>query len=136
MLTPQQELALRGFIMSLLVTGLMLWVVCMATSCQSRGDTRLVAPIITTVSFTGSMNPEFGGGERVLIDICPFNEALLGRVVVSWREAKKLNVMHRVIGLKTQDGRVAGLILKGDNNPERDPYITTLAEFVGCVAKL
>jgi hypothetical protein len=82
------------------------------------------------------MRPAFSGGELIAINPCSFDESLKGRVVVTWRAGSESNVMHRVIGFRYGSHGIDGLILKGDANRERDPYVTTLAEFVGCVEKL
>lgn len=96
--------------------------------------TRMTAPGLTKVSFTGSMRPTLKGGEILSVKATPFEDVKLGDVIITWWEGRKINVIHRVIAfVYDHEGKVAGFVTKGDGNAERDVVITTRTEYVGVV---
>jgi signal peptidase I len=103
-----------------------------ATGCQSApAATRLVAPTFTYVAHTGSMAPGIRGGEGVAITDCLISDVQRGDLIVSWWAAKELNVLHRVIKVRNTATGI-GLVTKGDANPVRDTFMTTVENFIGC----
>lgn len=93
------------------------------------GQVRIHPPVVTSVGLTGSMKPFFIGGEMIYVTHCDFDKVAIGDVVVVWWAGRELNVIHRLIGRKS-DG---SMITKGDANPERDSHITAEKDFVGCI---
>lgn len=105
------------------------------SSCSKRPtpEKRIVAPAFSTVSFTGSMQPMYKGGETILIMQKNFDKLEVGMVVVVWWEARELNVIHQIIS----KGRAANgelyYVTKGINNLQRDNHVLTADNFVGYV---
>jgi len=101
------------------------------SGCQTAPATRrLVAPTFTYVADTGSMRPKIIGGEGVIITRAMISDVSRGDLIVSWWEAKEMNVLHRVVKIRNTALGI-GLVTKGDANPERDVFITTAESFVG-----
>ncbi len=104
------------------------WLLFIATA---RADERIVAPAYAPVTGT-SMLPMFRAGQFVSIRPCMFALVLIGQPIVWFEDARKINVLHSVIAIR-QTAKGRGLVTKGLANAERDPYVVTKANFVGCV---
>ena len=101
---------------------------------MGQPTTRGHAPGYGIVSFTGSMKPTFQGGEIFGIAKWPFEDVQVGEIIVVWWEGLQINVVHRVIAIRhDRDGKVVGLVTKGDANMSRDHVICTKENFVGLV---
>lgn len=100
-----------------------------------KGDLRIIPPYDTTVGFTGSMEPEYHGGEKIRIIPADFDSLQIGEDIVAYWEARGLNVFHRILAIRiTSEGR--GYVTKGLNNTLRDAHIVTKDNFVGRVVRL
>ena len=111
--------------------------VCLFTGCLAPNDPALgprrIAPYLAKTDTT-SMLPAIKPGEPYYVFPTTLEEVRPGEIVSAYHPALQVHVVHRVIAVRHDAaGRVVGLVTKGDNNPERDAWITTAAELVGRV---
>lgn len=104
-----------------------------ASGCARREPAaqRLVAPVITTVAYTGSMAPAFTGGEMIGIDSIRIEDARENDLIVYWEEARQLNILHRCIQVRHAANGEIGLVCRGDANDERDWHVVTKENLIG-----
>jgi signal peptidase I len=137
-LTAQQRASLAGLIVSLVMAALGVAALLWPTGCSRKEapKTRIVAPAITTVSFTGSMEPTFVGGDRILISPIAIEAVRERALIVYWEEARELNILHRVVQVRHAANGEIGLVCRGDNNDERDWHIVTRENLIGLATRL
>ena len=99
---------------------------------ERTGEKPTVFGYTPTIVVSGSMLPTLEINSMNIIKNCGVQDVYMNDIVVYWSDELRINIIHRVIDIKYEDGEKK-FITKGDNNPVADSGYVTSDNIVGKV---
>lgn len=99
---------------------------------ERTGEKPTVFGYTPTIVVSGSMLPTLEINSMNIIKNCGVQDVYMNDIVVYWSDDLRINIIHRVIDIKYEDGEKK-FITKGDNNPVVDSGYVTSDNIVGKV---